>query len=60
VAAAGLGIAAAAALFFATFGSSSNPVGDLDINPYLDQHHARVSVEPGINFIPAVAPGGSP
>ncbi len=61
VATAGLGIAAAAALFFATFGPSSSPVGDLDINPYLDQHQARVSVEPGINFIPAIAPvGGTP
>lgn len=61
VATAGFGIAAAAALFFATFGPSSGPVGDLDINPYLDQHQARVSVEPGINFIPAIAPvGGTP
>lgn len=58
---AGVGIAAAASLFFAVAGSSSNPVGDLDINPYLDQHQARVSVESGINFVPAFLPsGGTP
>ena len=61
VVAAGVGIAAAAALFFATFGPSSSPVGDLDMNPYLDQHQARVSVESGINFVPALLPsGGTP
>jgi anti-sigma factor RsiW len=61
VAAAGVGIAAAAAIVFAAFGPAAQPVGDLDINPFLDQHQARVSVEPGINFVPALAPaGGAP
>lgn len=60
VAAAGVGIAAAATLFFVTFGPSSDPVGDLDINPFFDQHQARVSVESGINMLPAFAPGPTP
>ena len=58
VVAAGIGIAAAATLFFATFGPSSGPAGDLDINPFFDQHQARVSVEAGINVVPAIAPAG--
>ncbi|MDJ0922999.1 MAG: zf-HC2 domain-containing protein [Acidimicrobiia bacterium] len=57
---AGVGIAAAAALFFATFGPSSGSAGDLDINPFFDQHQARVSVEAGINVVPAIAPGATP
>lgn len=60
VVAASLGIVAAAAVVVAAFGPSSNPVGDLDINPFLDQHQARISVEPGINVVPAFAPGGAP
>mgnify|MGYP001821074819 CR=1 FL=1 len=61
VVAAGVGIAAAATIVFATFGPSTQPGGDLDINPFLDQHQARVSVESGINFVPALAPaGGTP
>ena len=60
VVAAGVGVAAAATLFFVTFGPSSDPVGDLDINPFFDQHQARVSVESGINILPAFAPEPSP
>jgi anti-sigma factor RsiW len=61
VVAGGVGIAAAAAIVFATFGPSTQPGGDLDINPFHDQHQARVSVESGINFVPALAPaGGTP
>lgn len=61
VVAAGVGIAAAAAIVFAAFGPSTEGGGDLDINPFLDQHQTRVLVEPGINFVPALAPaGGSP
>ncbi len=56
--AAGVGVAAAAAFVVATFGPSTQPGGDLDINPLLDQHQARVSVENGINFVPAFSPGG--
>lgn len=53
---AGVGIAAAAAVVFATFGPATQPEGNLDINPFLDQHRARVSVESGFNFVPALAP----
>lgn len=61
VVAAGAGIAAAAAIVVATLGPSTQPSGDLDINPFLDQHQARVSVENGINFVPALSPsGGAP
>ena len=60
VVAAGVGIAAAATLFFVTLGPSSDPVGDLDINPFFDQHQARVSVESGINIVPAFVPGPTP
>jgi anti-sigma factor RsiW len=61
VIAAGLGIAAAATVLFAAFGPSGGPATDLDINPFLDQHQARVSVESGIGIIPAIAPaGGTP
>lgn len=57
---AGVGIAAAAALFVAAFGPSTG-VDDLDINPLFDQHQARVSVESGINVVPVFAPtGGTP
>lgn len=58
---AGVGIAAAAAVVFATFGPATQPADELDINPFLDQHQARVSVESGINFVPALVPaGGTP
>ena len=58
---AGVGIAAAAAIVFAAFGPSTQPGVDLDINPMLDQHQARVSVESGIGIVPAIAPaGGTP
>jgi anti-sigma factor RsiW len=58
---AGVGVAAAAAIVFATFGPSTQPDGDLDINPFFDQHQTRLAVEPGINFVPALAPvGGTP
>lgn len=61
VAAAGVGIAAAAAILFSVFGPSGQTVVDLDINPLLDQHQARVSVESGIGIVPAIAPaGGTP
>ena len=53
---AGVGVAAAAALVFAAFGPATQPEGNLDINPFLDQHQVRVGVEPGINFLPALAP----
>ena len=45
VVAAGVGIAAAAAFVFATFGPATE-TGDLDITPLFDQHQARVSVDP--------------
>lgn len=54
--AAGAGIAAAAAILVATFGPSTTPGGDLDINPLFDQHQARVSVESGFNVVPVFAP----
>lgn len=58
---AGAGIAAAAALVVATFGGSGTGGADIDINPFLDQHQARVGVEAGIGIVPAFAPaGGSP
>jgi len=58
---AGVGVAAAAAIVFATFGPSTQPSGDLDINPFFDQHQARIAVESGVNFVPALAPaGGTP
>jgi anti-sigma factor RsiW len=61
VAATGVGVAAAAALVFATFGGSATSGPDIDINPFLDQHQARVSVESGIGFVPAFSPsGGAP
>lgn len=62
VVSAAVGIAAAAAIVFASFGPSTQPGSDLDINPFLDQHQARLSVESGINFVPALAPapGGTP
>jgi anti-sigma factor RsiW len=61
VAATGVGIAAAAALVFATFGGSGPTGADVDINPFFDQHRARVSVESGIGAVPAFFPaGGSP
>jgi anti-sigma factor RsiW len=55
VAAAGVGIAAAAALFFTILTPSHSTV-DLDITPLFDQHQARVAVDSGFNIIPAVAP----
>ena len=58
VAAAGIGIAAAAAVVFSVFAPSGQTVADLDISPLLDQHQARVSVESGIGIVPAIAPGG--
>ncbi len=58
VATAGVGIAAAVALVFATFGGSGPTGADIDINPFLDQHQARVSVEPGIGVVPAFNPTG--
>jgi anti-sigma factor RsiW len=58
VAVAGVGIAAAAAILFSVFGPSGQTVVDLDINPLLDQHSARVSVESGIGIVPAIAPAG--
>jgi anti-sigma factor RsiW len=60
VVAAGLGVAAAATLVFVTLGPSSDPAGDIDINPFFDQHQARMSVESGINMLPAFAPGPTP
>jgi len=61
VATAGIGVAAAAAIVFATFGPSAQPSGNLDIDPFFDQHQTRVAVESGINFVPALAPsGGTP
>jgi anti-sigma factor RsiW len=56
---AGVGIAAAAAILVATFGPTTDPGGNLDINPLFDQHQARVSVEPGLNFAPAFMTTGS-
>jgi len=53
---AGLGVAAAAAVVFATFGPSTDPDGNLDINQFFDQHQVRVSVESGIGVLPAIAP----
>lgn len=55
---AGVGIAAAAALVVAAFGPSTDPGGNLDINPLFDQHQARVSVELGINTVPIFSPAG--
>ena len=55
VVAAGVGIAAAAAVVFAAFGPSTE-IGELDLNPLFDQHQARVSVESGVNVVPAFAP----
>ncbi len=49
---AGAGIAAAAAILVATFGPTTDPGGDLDINPLFDQHQARTSVEPGLSVVP--------
>lgn len=61
VATAGVGIAAAAALVVATFGGSGPTGADVDINPFFDQHRARVSVESGIGAVPAFFPaGGTP
>lgn len=59
VVAAGVGVAAAAAVVVATFGPTTD-VADLDINPLFDQHQARVSVESGFNVVPAFAPTGTP
>jgi anti-sigma factor RsiW len=59
VATAGAGIAAAAVVVLATFGPSVAPGDDLDINQFLDQHQARMSVESGIGVLPAVAPAGA-
>ncbi len=59
VVAAGVGIAAAAAVVVATFGPSTDQ-GDLDISPLFDQHQARVSVESGFNVVPVFAPTGTP
>jgi len=56
--AAGIGIAAAAAILVAVLGPSTG-VDDLDINPLFDQHRARVSVESGINVVPVFAPMGA-
>ncbi len=58
VVAAGVGIAAAAAFVFATFGPATE-TGDLDITPLFDQHQARVSVDPGFNMVPVFAPTGA-
>ncbi|MDJ0962321.1 MAG: zf-HC2 domain-containing protein [Acidimicrobiia bacterium] len=58
VVAAGVGIAAAAAFVFTTFGPSTEP-GELDITPLFDQHQARVSVDPGFNMVPVFAPTGT-
>ncbi|MCP4964473.1 MAG: hypothetical protein GY926_04490 [bacterium] len=49
---AGVGIAAAAAVVVAAIGPATDPGGNLDINPLFDQHQARVSFEPGVNFAP--------
>jgi hypothetical protein len=57
VVAAGVGIAAAAALVVAVLGPST-PAGELDLNPLFDQHQARVSVEGGFNVIPVFSPTG--
>lgn len=59
VIAAGAGLAAAAAIVVAAFGPTTDPGGDLDINPLFDQHQARVSVQSGINVVPAFAPIGT-
>ncbi|MEA2002024.1 MAG: zf-HC2 domain-containing protein [Actinomycetota bacterium] len=56
IATAGVGIAAAAAVVFVTFGPSPDVGGNLDINQFFDQHQVRVSVESGIGVLPAVAP----
>ncbi len=53
--AAGVGMAAAAAVVFAVFGPSAVQP-ELDINPLFDQHQARVSVESGFNVVPVFAP----
>lgn len=58
VVAAGVGIAAAAAIIFSILMPSGQTVIDLDINPLLDQHQARVSIESGIGVVPAIAPAG--
>lgn len=51
-----VGIAAAAAVVFATFGPSDDVGGNLDISQFFDQHQVRVSVQSGIGVLPAVAP----
>ena len=58
VVAAGVGIAAAAALVFTAFGPSTE-IGELDLDPLFDQHQARVSVESGFNSVPVFAPTGA-
>lgn len=55
VVAAGIGIAAAAAVAFSMLTPSQQMI-DLDINPLFEQHQARSSVESGFNMVPAFAP----
>ena len=60
VVAAGVGIAAAAAVMVATFGPTT-PTPEFDIDPLFNQHQARVSVDSGINGVPVFSPtGGTP
>lgn len=55
VAAAAVGIAGVAALVFTLFIPSPR-TADLDITPLFDQHQARVSVDYGLNVVPAFSP----